>query len=219
MKHRSIVTKLAAMAIVAFVGVVGCSDMVAQPDNPSVEALAWQNQTLQDATPTELAGIDLEAAYAAKPSGGRGLKKVINFVESLDEEFEFSNRKWLVKAQMVWPDESTTITFGTPDVGYSTMEIPEGAIEEKTLFKLIVKLRGKRDLFLFPHGITFAEPVTVRFSLEGLSSATIARLMGLRLYYHNPESGGWEYIESYCDGDYVVATLEHFSRYAVGSDE
>jgi hypothetical protein len=217
----------AAFAIVF----AGCSDLAAPVDVGSTAELAWQNQTLQDPEPIELADLDIEGAYlqglhadAAKPSGG--FRRLINFVESLDEEFEYTNRKWLVKTQKIDSDGGV-ITFGTQDVGYSTMEFPEGAVDEKTHIKIIMKLRGKRDLFLFPEGVVFNEPVTLKFSLEGLSSRAIKRIMSLRLFYHNPDpdgdpdtdDGGWEYIDSSCDGVYVTATLEHFSRYAVGGDE
>ena len=211
-------TTSVSLSMIAMFAIVfaGCSDLNAPVETHTVYDIALQNQTLQDETPDLLVGVDIDAAYA-KPSGPSD-SRVIEFVESLDEEFEYSNRKWLVKAQNIRP-EGGVISFGTPDVGISTMTIPRGALEEKTLIKIIMKLRGKRDLFLFPEGTVFLEPVTLSFSLEGLSDRAIKRLMALRLYYHNPEEGGWEYITSSCDGLFVTATLNHFSRYAVGSNE
>ena len=223
-KVRSTSVSLGLIAMFAMV-FAGCSDLAAPIDSGSTYELALQNQTLQEEDPAILDGLDIEGAYTqgltdnevnSKPT--IGINRLITFVESLDEEFDFSNRKWLVKTQKIGP-EGGVITFGTPDVGYSTMSFPEGAVDGKTHIKIIMKLRGKRDLFLFPEGTVFSEPVTLSFSLEGLSSRAIKRLMSLRLYYHNPVEGGWEYIESTCDGDFVTATLEHFSRYAVGSNE
>jgi hypothetical protein len=229
MSIRNLLAKFSALGIAAVVGFSACSDLAAPVETTAISDIAWQDQVLQDETPAILADLDIEGAYSqaliedvsAKPTGGRGsggVNKIIKFLENIDEDFEYTGRRWLVKVAKVNPDEITTIVFGTDDVGYTTITVPAGAVDEKVHFKIIMKLRGNRDLFLFPH-LVFNKPVTVDYSLKGLNSATIERIAKLRLFYHNREAGGWELIPSTCDGDYVHATLAHFSRYGVGSDE
>jgi len=236
MKTR-ILRRLAATAIalgVIALGAVSCSDSpmqsrghVAELASPMAQ-LAAIGQTFQDDTPGELAGIDIDGAYAeamlARPSGAKS--NLISFAETNEDEVDFSTRRWLVKSQEISAKDGGTIVFGTKKVGYSTLEIPADALDEDEVITIVHKLKGKRDLFLFPHGTEFNASVTVRFSLEGLSNRQLRNLLNMRLYYHDPDpdgnpdtdDGGWQLIPSYSDGSYVVATLEHFLRYAVGSD-
>jgi hypothetical protein len=179
---------------------------------------------MQDETPAQLAGIDIDGAYdepllsAAKPSGAVK-SAMIDFAESNDDvETDLSIKNWLLVAQTVGP-EGGTIVFGTDKVGYSEIIIPAGALDEETTISLVHKLKGKRDLFLFPEGTTFNVPITVRFSLTSLSKKQKSKLLNMRMYYHDDNGGGWEQVPSYSDGEWVIATLEHFSRYAIGSDD
>jgi|SaaInl4_150m_RNA_FD_contig_41_438154_length_938_multi_3_in_0_out_0_1 hypothetical protein len=236
MRFRNLLTKFTPLAIAALVGFSGCSSDLSAPVEvlSDTNSLAWQNQIIQEETPALLAGLDIEGAYEqgiienavygqdgtyAKPSGAK--KKALNFAETNEDEVEttFGRRgQWLVKAQVVSPDESTVIVFGSDKVGYSTIEFPEDAVEEDVVVTVVHKLKGKRDFFLFPEGIEFQEDVTVRFSLAGLNQRQKKKLMNLRLWHHIPDQG-WVLVPSYSDGSFVIATLEHFSRYAVGSDE
>ena len=222
-----------ALGVIAL-GAVSCSDAptqsrgnVAEMTSPMAQ-LASLGQTFQDDTPRELSGIDIDGAYAeamlARPSGAKS--NLISFAETNEDEVDFSTRRWLVKSQEISADDGGTIVFGNDNVGYSSLEIPAGALDEDELITVVHKLKGKRDLFLFPEGTEFSAPVTLRFSLEGLNKRKLRKLLNMRLYYHDPDpdgdpdtdDGGWQLIPSYSDGSYVIATLEHFSRYAVGSD-
>jgi hypothetical protein len=222
---RTAALSLTTLAFVA-VSFVGCSDMVTQPDSPSIEMLAWQNQTLHDDTPDILAGIDIDGAWEqgiiddgfSKPAGRRKLR-ALNYAVMVDDTVTMMvGKNWLIKKALVVAGEETVIEFGTDKVGYSNITFPAGAVEEDVLVTIVHKLKGKRDIFFFPD-MAFGEEVTLRFSLHELNERQIRKLTNLRLWYHNTALGGWEYVSSYSDGDWVIATLDHFSRYAVGSDE
>jgi len=222
------------IAGIAALAVVSCSDMGTQSRSDVNAQLAWQEQSVQDATPALLDGIDIDGAYTdplldgnalAKPSGAKA--KLLDFAESNDDSADITTRRWLLKAQEISAAEGGTIVFGTDRIGYSMLEIPAGALDHDTLIQIVHKLRGKRDVYLFPEGTVFNKAVTLRFSLDGLNQRQTNKLLNMRLYYHDPDpdgnpntdDGGWQLIPSYSDGHYVIATLEHFSRYAVGSDE
>ena len=222
---RRLAAATIALGVIAL-GAVSCSDSPMQSRGEIAELasplaqLAAVGQTLQDVTPSELAGIDIDGAYEQallKPSGSTK-SLLIDFAETNEGEVDFSTRRWLLKSQEISAEDGGTIVFGTNKVGYSTIEFPAGALDEDEVITIVHKLRGKRDLFLFPEGTVFNTPVTVRFSLEGLNRRQLKRLLAMRLFYHIPDSG-WELVPSYSDGSFVIATLEHFSRYAVGSDE
>jgi hypothetical protein len=231
MRFHSLLTKFSPLAIAALVGFSGCSTDLSAPVDVSSDAnlSAWQNQSTQDATPDILASIDIEGAYDqsiiydgtnAKLTGA--LAKALRFAETNDDDDineTFGRRgKWLVKSGLVIADETTVIEFGTDKVGYSTITFPDGAVEEDVVVTIVHKLKGKRDIFFFPD-MTFGEDVTLQFSLEGLNNRQKKNLENLRLWFHDPDADGWVLIPSSSDGEWVTATLEHFSRYAVGSDE
>jgi len=220
LRKFGLAAKLSALAAVGFLGLYSCSSGPTAPDT----AGRGYHQWMQDETPAQLQGIDIDAAYdqplisAAKPSGWVS-DAMIDFAESNDEiEGSLQIRRWLLVAQTVGP-EGGTIYFGNDDVGMSEIIIPAGALDEATTISLVHKVRGKRDLFLFPEGTTFNVPITVRFSLASLNQRQINKLLNMRMYYHNDQGGGWEQVPSYSDGEWVIATLEHFSRYAIGSDD
>ena len=226
MRFHKLIARLTVLAAASLIGLAGCSDMGTGSLEMSSTEMA--NQTFQDETPDLLAGIDIEGAYeqdllvdgvAVKPTGAK--TKAINFaVTNEDDGIEVTlRRKWLIKSALVSADEPTIIPFGTDKVGYSSLEIPAGAVDEDVVFTIVHKLKGKRDLFFFPEGIDFNKPITLHFSLEGLNQRQLDYILSLQLFYHNPVGGGWQLIDSYSDGDFVHATLEHFSRYAVGSNE
>jgi hypothetical protein len=232
MRFHEVITKFSPLAIAALIGFSACSDMGTEPLESSHAHLAWQNQTAQDETPALLDGIDIDGAYeqellvdgAARPTGGAP-KKLLAFAESNDDPLDKQTRRWIVKAEWISPTGGE-IWFGNDKIGYSVLEFPAGAVDEDVLITLVHKIRGARDIFLFPEGIVFDEPVTLKFNLVGLKNRQKKRLLELQLFYHNPDpdgdprtdDGGWELVPSYSDGEWVIATLEHFSRYAVGSD-
>mgnify|MGYP003573353448 CR=1 FL=1 len=224
MRFRNLITKFTPLAIAALVGFSACSDM--GTDSLEMSSTEMAGQTFQDETPDLLAGIDIEGAYemgiydgsAAKPTGTK--TKLLTFAETNEDEVDEvygRNGKWLIKSQLVSAEDGGIITFGTDKIGYSTLEVSAGAIPEDLVFTIVHKTRGKRDIFLFPEGVNFTADVTLRISLEGLNNRQKNRLENLRLWYHIPDVG-WELVPSSSDGVWVTATLEHFSRYAVGSD-
>lgn len=216
--------KLSALLATGLLGLYACSSGPTGPESVG----RGHSQYMQDETPALLDGIDLEAAYdqpridvAARPTGGGGAikKAFINFAESNEDfELDLQIKNWLIVAQKVGP-EGGDIVFGSDRMGYSRIHVPAGALDEEVTITLVHKLRGKRDIFLFPEGQTFNVPIEVRFSLASLNKRQADKLLDMRLYYHNPLGGGWELVPSYSTGTEVVATLDHFSRYAIGSDQ
>lgn len=227
-----IVRKAAQFALMAAIGLLAfqaCSSSLMESEADESAAAALEIQSFQDQTPAILGDIDIKAAYshpvAQKPAGSDFFAKVttprklLNFAESNDNELSFTGRRWTIVAKVISAEEGGVIEFGSDDIGYSTIEFPPGALEADQLITVVHKLKGKRDIFFFPEGLQFNEPVTVQFPLAGLNERQIDRLLRMRLWYHNDQLEAWELVSSSSDGAWVAATLEHFSRYAIGSDE
>ena len=221
-----ILRRFAATAIalgVIALGAVSCSDSpmqsrghVAELASPMAQ-LAAIGQTFQD-TPPAIIAEDMAIEPLAKPRG-RGRVEILSTVET-----ELITRSWLIKT--VWIPEGVgavgddAIVFGTKKVGYSTLSLPDDALDEDQTIVIVQKLKGNRDIYLYPHGLEFEEDVTLSLSYKALKLKNDTEAEDLTLFYLNPESRGWDTLDSDVDTDaeLVITDLEHFSRYGIGSD-
>ncbi|MCA9735300.1 MAG: hypothetical protein H6696_15340 [Deferribacteres bacterium] len=80
-------------------------------------------------------------------------------------------------------------------------------------------LRGGIEVELSPHGLQFENTVTAMISYAKFDLGTIDENK-LRIWYWNENLQLWEMVKGYVDTEnkLVVGSLEHFSRYAIGSE-
>ena len=206
-----------ALGVIAL-GAVSCSDSpmqsrghVAELASPMAQ-LASVGQTFQD-TPPAIIAEDMAMEPLARPD--RNGVRILSTVET-----EYITRTWLVKVVWIPAGLDADIVFGTTKVGYSTLSIPEDALDEDQTIVIVQKLKGNRDLYLYPHGLEFDEDVELSLSYKALKLRGDDEAEDLCLFYLDPESRGWQSLDSDVDKDakLVVTDLEHFSRYGIGSD-
>lgn len=224
-RWRAIAITTALAAIAAMVAVSGCSDSGRLPTEASLEEQLWQDQFfLTDAPELVLAEMaeDAEVDALARPSGPRGrVLRILDAAEGLEDAEFMAGRNWLVRVATAYPDQDNEIVFGsvTRKLGLSSLFIPAGALSEATEIIIVMKVKGNRQIFLYPDGTQFAEGKEALLTISWEGTRYEGDGSDLSVFYHVPD-WGWDTLPSTPDAEAhtVTASLEHFSRYAIGTD-
>lgn len=119
-------------------------------------------------------------------------------------------------------DDGGTIVLGDSENGYSYLTFPEDAINEDDYpdgVRIVVYWQsdGLFQVDCYPEGIQFDEPVLIHLSYKSANLISVNENT-LDLYYFNPMNNQYESIGGIVNTseDYVEATINHFSRYAIG---
>jgi hypothetical protein len=102
----------------------------------------------------------------------------------------------------------------------SELEIPEDAVTSEILISMCLGSEISAtsiDLVFGPHGTNFEVPITLKYEAIGFDLSGIEEDIGF--YYHNEETGLWEYIDAVItvkNGKlHLEAKLEHFCWYGL----
>ncbi len=99
------------------------------------------------------------------------------------------------------------------EYGRFKVQIPKNALSEDTYITVRDLGTGYLMCELEPHGIQFSIPVQFEMDLKGLHWEPYTDWTD---YWLNEETGLWERQTGTFDGDKIVDSLSHFSRYVAG---
>jgi hypothetical protein len=108
------------------------------------------------------------------------------------------------QAQAVGPDG------GSFSFGPHTLEVPAGALTTTVSIAVILPSATKNEVILLPHGTQFKVPVQLTLAYDNCAPASTHRIAYID---SNSNILGWP--SSSDAAGQVVATLNHFSQYAI----
>ena len=163
--------------------------------------------------------------------GGKGraqgkLKKLRKRLLAADGSFVILSRDktkgtgaLLVTGGVVTPEEGGALEIDSDLFGYHSLTVPPEAVSRSTFIVMKVRVKGTVEVAFAPK-MEFDEAVELVTSyreadLDGIDEAALS------LFYDDVENGAISEVPgSGVCGDYQIrASLWHFSRYIVGSDD
>jgi len=143
-------------------------------------------------------------------------------------------KRQLAAAIQQWEGAASTVEVGSGEfgpeggvllvphnkLGVARLIIPAGALDEPADIFLKFR-RGRRAVIeVGTHGLQFNVPVTLEIPTDHLRGRKLRKLLKLVIAYFNETTEEWELVNGsgYDEEDQVVrASLDHFSRYGIGS--
>ncbi|GAB4333092.1 MAG: hypothetical protein Kow0037_11240 [Calditrichia bacterium] len=136
----------------------------------------------------------------------------MRFLHSQTQSLEkpFYIEKWVTRK------DGGVLLNGNPANGYSYLYFYSYALPQDTLIQFSWDSQGYVT-DLAPHGIQFQNTVYLRLSYKDADLSNINE-DNLRIWYYNEHYQMWELIGGYVNktDKYVIAPIQHFSRYAIG---
>jgi len=130
--------------------------------------------------------------------------------------------QWIEGSKLMRNDRPDTLRVGNDQIGYSYFIAPANALPQKwVIVTMRVSTTGPVLVEFGPEGLRFNRPTKVVLSYRGADLSKVNE-SSLRVYYNNEKIKAWELMPG-GSSDHatmtVRASLEHFSQYAVGSEE
>ncbi len=119
----------------------------------------------------------------------------------------------------VTPTQGGTVTLGNEEIGYSTLAVPAGAVDEAVTLTMALTTSGTVMAEFGPDGQQFNVPVDVSISFRGAELGGV-NPADIQLYQVDVPSPLLIVPSEVPGEDHVVeAQLMHFSQYSPGSEE
>ncbi len=126
--------------------------------------------------------------------------------------------KFFSSQQLITAAQGGTMVSGDEVSGFSSLDFLAGAVPQDTTIIFDWDSQGFIS-DLFPHGIVFNSPVTLKLSYKD-ADLTGVNEDSLKIWYYHAGTDSWELIGGTVNktDKYVEVTITHFSRYALASD-
>ena len=186
----------------AFLAIAGCSE------TPLRSGTSFE----QDGTPYQ---VDLLSRTDGSATGTAAKPK-----KDKNATFIAESDGWITGTQLVKRRQNNLLTVGNEEVGYSYFYVPRKAVSEDVWVTMSVSTEGAVAVEFEPEGLEFEKKTTLWLSYRGVTVPDDDENK-LRLFYDNVDLGFWEWVPgSHADRStvHVEAKLDHFSRYAVGTN-
>lgn len=191
MRKLSVLSVLVLCAMGVLLFMVGCSKETT-PLSPAVE---------NELVPTKPMATN-EYGFKILQTNTHGLAK------------EFLNSRWIGP----W---GGTLEVGDREHGISSLTFHRWSVHQWIYVTFWWESTGflEGGSEFSPHGIQFDVPVTLKLSYKDANMDGVNE-DNLKIYYYNQEKNAWEALVSVVDKEekVLIANLEHFSRYAIGTD-
>ena len=132
-----------------------------------------------------------------------------------------SLNKLFVQEKLITVAEGGKIEVGDKEHGESELEFKSGDVSQDVLVTFFWESAGllQGGAEFSPHGTTFNNPVQVKLSYKDADLTGINE-QDIKIWYFNEIEGVWELIASDVNTEtkHVKGHLEHFSRYAIGTE-
>lgn len=132
-----------------------------------------------------------------------------------------SLKKAFVSQKLITVAQGGKIEVGDNQHGKSRLNFKSGDVSQNVLVTFSWESTGLLEggAEFSPHGTVFNNPVQIRLSYKDADLTGINE-EDIKIWYFNEEDGVWELIagEVHSDDKFVQGYIEHFSRYAIGTE-